>query len=75
MAYTTLLLVLAIRAQGRGNNVWTMSVREDAIFYSEAKSGGTPAQVSTTPASLPQTYPPAPAPASSPGPTPGAIQV
>lgn len=77
MAYTTLLLVLAIRAQGRGNNVWTMSVREDAIFYPEAKSGGTPAQVSTIPASLPLTYPPAPAPApaSSPGPTPGAIQV
>jgi len=74
MAYTVLLLVLAIRAQGRGNNVWTASVRDDALFYNpEAKSGGTPAQVPTIPASLPQTYPPAPAPASAPA--PGTIQV
>ena len=69
MAYTGMLLFLAIRAQGRGNNVWEMSVRDDAIFYPEAKSGGSPAQVSAMPASLPQTYPPAPAP------THGAIQV
>jgi len=70
MAYTGILLVVAIRAQGRGlQNVWSMSVREDAIFYPEAKSGETPVQVHTIPASLPQTYPPAPAPA------PGAIQV
>ena len=69
MVYTGILLFLAIRAQGRGHNVWTAAVREDAIFYPEAKSGGSPAQVPTVPASLPQTYPPAPAPA------PGALQV
>ena len=74
MAYTGVLLFLGIRAQERGNNVWSASVREDAIFYpSEAKSGGTLAQMNTMPTSHPQTYPPAPAPASVP--TPGAIQV
>ncbi|KAI9466694.1 hypothetical protein BJY52DRAFT_9129 [Lactarius psammicola] len=69
MTYTGVLLFLAIRAQERGQRVWKMSVREDAIFYSEAKFGGSPAQVPTVPASLPQSYPPAPAPA------PGSIQV
>ena len=74
MAYTGVLLFLGIRAQERGNNVWAVSVREEAIFYpSEAKSGGTLAQMHTMPASLPQTYPPAPAPTSLP--TPGAVQV
>lgn len=63
MAYTGVLLFLAIRSQERGYSVWKTSVREDAAFYPEAKSAGTPAQVSTIPASLPQTYPPAPAPA------------
>ena len=69
MIYTGILLFLAIRAQNRSHNVWQKSVREEAIFHPEAKSGGTPAQVPTITASLPQTYPPAPAP------TPGAIQV
>jgi hypothetical protein len=73
MVYTGVLLFLAIRAQGRGHNVWTASVREEAIFYPEAKSGGTPAQMHTMSTSVPQTYPPAPAPASLP--TPGAVQV
>jgi len=75
MVYTSILLFLGIRAQGRGNNVWTVSVREEAIFYPEAKSGGTPAQMQTMPTSVPQAYPPAPPPASVPVPTPGAIQV
>jgi len=75
MVYTAILLFLGIRAQGRGNNVWTVSVREEAIFYPEAKSGGTPAQMQTMPTSVPQAYPPAPPPASVPVPTPGAIQV
>ncbi|KAF8271723.1 hypothetical protein EI94DRAFT_1796839 [Lactarius quietus] len=73
MVYTAILLFLGIRAQGRGNNVWTVSVREEAIFYPEAKSGGTPAQMQTMPTTVPQAYPPAPA--SVPVPTPGAIQV
>lgn len=83
MVYTGVLLFLAVRAQERGNNVWSVSVRDEAIFYSEPKSGGTVAQMHTMPTSVPQAYPPpeayppAPAPAPAPfaGPTPGAIQV
>jgi len=73
MIYTGVLLFLGIRAQGRGNDVWMASVREDAIFYPEAKSGGTPAQMHTMPTSVHQTYPPPPAPSSVP--TPGSVQV
>ena len=74
MIYTGVLLFLGIRAQGRGNNVWTGSVREEAIFYPGAKSGGTPAQMHTMAApSVPQAYPLAPNPASVP--TPGAVHV
>jgi hypothetical protein len=75
MVYIGALLFLAIRAQGRGNNVWKASVRDEAIFYSEAKSGGTLAQMHTMPTSVSQAYPPAPAPAPHSVPTPGAIQV
>ncbi|KAF8271724.1 hypothetical protein EI94DRAFT_1719883 [Lactarius quietus] len=75
MAYTSILLVLGIRAQGRGNSVWTASVRNQAMFCPDAKSGGTPAQMHTMLTSVPQTYPPAPPPASVPVPTPGAVQV
>ncbi|KAH9007148.1 hypothetical protein EDB86DRAFT_3069807 [Lactarius hatsudake] len=67
MGYTGVLLFLAIRAQERGHRVWKMSVREDTVLFEEAKSAGTPAQVPTVPASLPQSYPPAP--------THGSIQV
>jgi hypothetical protein len=78
MVYTGILLFLGIRAQERGNNVWTVSVREDAIFYpgAGAKSGGTPAQMHTMSPSVPQVpqaYPLAPTSASVP--TSGAIQV
>ncbi|KAF8271722.1 hypothetical protein EI94DRAFT_1796838 [Lactarius quietus] len=73
LVYTGVLLFLGIRAQGRGHKVWTASVREEAIFYPEAKSGGSPGQMHTMPTSAPQTYPPVPAPASLP--SPGAIQV
>lgn len=76
MVYTAVLLFLGIRAQERGSPVWTVSVRDEAIFYTaEAKSGGTLAQMNTMPTSVPQTYPPAPAPAPLAVPTPGAIQV
>jgi hypothetical protein len=76
MVYTAVLLSLGIRAQGRGNNVWSVSVRDEAIFNSEAKSGGTVAQMHTMPTSVPQAYPPAPPPlAAYSGPTPGAVQV
>ena len=64
MAYTGLLLFLAIRAQERGQRVWQTSVREDTLFYAEAKTSGTPGQLPTLPATVPQSesYPPAPAP-------------
>jgi hypothetical protein len=76
MVYTGILLFVAIRAQGQGQNVWTRSARDDALFYpAEAKSGGSPAQVPTIPASFPQTYPQTYPPAPAPGPAPGAIQV
>jgi hypothetical protein len=77
MVYTAVLTSLGIRAQGRGNNVWAVSVRDEAIFYSEPKAGGTLAQMHTMPTSVPQAYPPAPPPLAAPysGPTPGAVQV
>ena len=39
MAYTVTLLVLAIRAQGRGNSAWTTGVRDGVLFYSRGKGG------------------------------------
>ncbi|KAN0131610.1 hypothetical protein V8E53_010452 [Lactarius tabidus] len=71
MVYTAVLLSLAIRAQGRGKRVWTVSVRVEAIFYAEARPGGTLAQMNTMPTNVPQAYPPAPYFV----PTPGAVQV
>jgi len=73
MAYTGVLLFLAIRAQERGNSVWAVSVRDEAIFHSEPKSGGTLAQMHTMPTTVPQTYPPGPPPLAAP--TPDAVQV
>ena len=74
-AYVGTLIFLAIRAQQRGHNVWSMSVREGAVLYPEAKSGGISAQMPTMPASLPQTYPQAYPPVPAPSPAPVAVQV
>jgi hypothetical protein len=38
MSYTILLVVLAIRAQGRGNSPWTTGVRDGVLFYSVRKT-------------------------------------
>jgi len=43
MSYTVTLLVLALRAQSQGHNVWQTSVRDGTLFYpSENVVGGAP---------------------------------
>lgn len=85
-AYVGTLNFLAVRAQQRGLNVWSMSVREEAVLNPEAKPAGISTQMPVMSASLPQqaypqqtypqqTYPQAYPPAPGPGPTPGAVQV
>ena len=69
MLYTIVLVVLAIRAKGRGNPAWTTSVRDGGLFYPVQKATGGTTQVqaalATTPYSLPppqQHLPPQPPP-------------
>ena len=69
MTYTILLVVLAIRAKGRGNSAWTTGVRDGVLFYPVRKTTGGATQVqtalATTPYSLPlqqQHLPPHPPP-------------
>jgi len=58
MSYSILLLVLAIRAQERGNSAWTSGVRDGVLFYSIGKTTGGAAQVQATPATIPYSLPP-----------------
>lgn len=63
MSYTVTLLVLAIRAQERGNSAWTAGVRDGVLFYSIRKTSVGAAQVQVAPATIPpeqQPYPPFP---------------
>jgi len=60
MGYSVTLLVLAIRAQERGNSAWTTGVRDGVLFYSSGKTTGGAAQVQTAPASIPLSYQPPP---------------
>jgi len=72
MGYTVTLLVLAIRAQERGNSAWTTGVRDGVLFYSSRKTMGGAAEVYAAPASIPLSYQPPPQqsiPSSSPYPT------
>lgn len=58
MLYTVLLLVLALRAQSRGHNVWQTSVRDGTLFYPDEKPvGGAPPMAVPQPAVY-QSYPP-----------------
>ena len=57
MSYTVMLLVLALRAQSKGHNVWSTGVRDGALFYPNEKFvGGTPQAVG--PHAVYQSYPP-----------------
>jgi len=57
MTYTITLLVLAIRAQERGNSAWTTGVHDGVLFYSSRKTTGGAAQVQVAPASIPLSHP------------------
>ncbi len=57
MTYTIALLVLAIRAQERGNPSWTTGVRDGTLFYSSRKTTGGAAQVQAAPATIPYSEP------------------
>jgi len=57
MFYTVTLLVLALRAQSRGHNVWQSAVRDGTLFNpSEKVVGGAPQAVAPQPAVY-QSYP------------------
>jgi len=58
MSYTVVLVVLAIRAKGRGNSAWTTGVRDGVLFYSVQKTMGGPALVQAAPATIPYSLPP-----------------
>jgi len=60
MGYTVTLLVLAIRAQERGNSAWNTGVRDGVLFYSSRKTTGGAGQVHAAPASIPLSYQPPP---------------
>jgi len=53
MSYSVLLVVLAIRAQERGNSAWTTGVRDGVLFYSDRKTTGGAALVQAAPATIP----------------------
>lgn len=56
MGYTVTLLVLAIRAQERGNSAWTGGVRDGVLFYPSGKTMGGAGQVQAAPASFPLSH-------------------
>ena len=56
MFYTIILLVLALRAQSQGHNVWQTGVRDGTLFYPSEK-GGAPPMSAPQPAVY-QSYPP-----------------
>jgi len=53
MSYSVLLLVLAMRAQERGNTAWTSGVRDGVLFYSIRKTTGGATQVQAAEATYP----------------------
>ena len=53
MTYIIVLVVLAIRAKGRGNSAWTTGVRDGVLFYPVRKTTGGAAQVQTALATTP----------------------
>ena len=58
MSYTVMLLMLALRAQSRGHNVWSTSVRDGSLFYPNEKFvGGSPQAMAPQPGVY-QSYPP-----------------
>ena len=57
MAYTITLLVLAIRAQERGNSAWTTGVRDGVLFYSARKGMGGGGLIQPAPAGIPLSPP------------------
>ena len=69
MAYTITLLVLAIRAQGRGHSAWTTGVGDGPLLNPAEKVMAAPTQVPFAPATIPQSYhspPPPTLPSSTP---------
>jgi len=58
MSYTVMLMVLAIRAKGRGNSAWTTGVRDGVLFYSIRKTMEGAAQVQAAQATMPYPLPP-----------------
>jgi len=58
MFYTIILLVLALRAQNQGHNVWQAAIRDGTLFYpSEKVVGGSPPMAAPQP-TVYQSYPP-----------------
>jgi hypothetical protein len=57
MSYTVTLLVLAIRAQERGNSAWTTGVRDGVLFYSSRKGMGGGGLIQPVPAAIPLSQP------------------
>jgi len=57
MGYTVTLLVLAIRAQERGNSAWTTGVRDGVLFYSARKGMGGGGLIQPAPAGIPLSPP------------------
>jgi len=58
MSYTVMLMVLAIRAKGRGNSAWTTGVRDGVLFCSIRKTMEGAAQVQAAQATMPYPLPP-----------------
>lgn len=58
LAYTSTLLVLAIRAHERGHSAWKTSVRDGVLLYPAAKTMGHAGQAPTALATIPQSYAP-----------------
>jgi hypothetical protein len=60
MAYTSMLLGLSIRAQGRGYPAWKTAVRDGILLYPAEKAVASPAEVPAVPVTVPQSQPLAP---------------
>ncbi|KAH9974883.1 hypothetical protein BGW80DRAFT_1251105 [Lactifluus volemus] len=57
MVYTSILIVLNIRAQGRGHSAWSKAVCDDALLLPAEKAVASPAQVFDPPVTVPQPEP------------------
>jgi len=60
MAYTTLLLVLSMRAHQQGRPAWTAAVRDGVLLYSSDKNVERRSQAMATPPTIHESYPPPP---------------